>query len=251
MRRLGHFRKFAFAAALTLGAPVAVALAQEGVPGTGSMANEGHEPTSKPHGELHCTAESGDEECLEYWESHINWFSWDYKAPYADPSHRHMPPPFAFALINFAVFAFILYRLAAQPLKDFVRTRHTTIRKDLDEAARLHTEADTKLREYDAKIAGLDAEITTLLAQVRSEAETEKARIIASAETEAVRLKADAEAQIAREIAEVRRALKAEAVAQAVALAEQLILQKANEGDQVKLTERFVADLERAAPLRS
>ena len=48
-----------------------------------------------------------------------------------------------------------------------------------------------------------------------------------------------------------RDALKAEAVAQATALAAQLVQQKASDGDQVKLTERFVADLERAAPVRS
>ena len=182
---------------------------------------------------------------MEHWENHINWFSWDYKAPYDSPAHRHMPPPFGFALMNFAVFAAIMYKLAAKPLKEFVRDRHLTIKKDLDEAAALHKEAELRLREYEAKIQGLDAEIQSLLTQVRAEAQTEKARIVAGAEAQAAQLQKDAQAQIAQEVSRVRRELKAEAVNAAVALAESLVSQRAGDADQVKLTERFVADLER------
>jgi hypothetical protein len=100
--------------------------------------------------------EAADEECEVYWQNHINWTSWDYKAgPEQLPEHRHMPPPFLFALVNFAVFLWIMWRLAARPLADFVRARHTTIRKDLDEAQALHREAEARLHEYQARIAGL------------------------------------------------------------------------------------------------
>ena len=191
-----------------------------------------------------CTAASSDHECFEYWEKHINWWSWDYKAPHADPSHRHMPPPFGFAIINFAIFAGIMYRLAAKPLFEYTRTRHLTIKKDLDEAAALRAQAEAKLKEYEAKIAGIDKEIADLLAQIKREAELEKARIIEAAAAQAARLKADAETQIRNDLLRTQRALRREAVAAALAAAETILRQKVGVEDQKRLAERYVAELE-------
>lgn len=200
-----------------------------------------------PH-EVACTAQSSDEHCLEYWEEHINWWSWDYKAsPTQAPEHRHMPPPFGFALINFAVFAAILYRLAAKPLTDFVRSRHLTIKQDLDEAARLHRAAEAKLLDYQGKIDGLDREVEELLRQIRHQAETEKARIIAAAEEQARRLKEDAEAQIQSELLRLRRELRREVVGAALGVAETVLKERLAADDQRRLAERFVTELE-AAP---
>ena len=216
--------------------------AQEGVPGTGSIANEGR--PSEPAGS--CTAESSDDECLEYWEHHINWLSWDYRPGAGQAAeHRHMPPPFGFALINFAVFAAIMYRLAAKPLADYTANRHATIRKDLDEATALHHQADAKLKEYGAKIAGLDAEIDALVAAVRSDAAEDKARIIAEAEQQAIRLRQEAEVQIQVELRRMRSALKVEAVNAAIAAAEQILAASATAQDQQRLVERFVSELDK------
>lgn len=229
---------------LSSGAPlVAFAEGEEGHGEAGAPAH--HEvPTECPT----ALSESADEQCFVYWENHINWFSFDYKAgPDQAPEHRHMPPPFAFALINFAIFAAIMWKLAAQPLADFVRTRHTTIRKDLDEAQALHKEAEARLREYQQKIAGLDAEIDALLVQVKQEAQAEKARIIAEAERQAATLKQEAEAQIQVELRRMQRALKAEAVNAAMAAAEQILKTRTTTDDQVKLAERFVSEIEKPA----
>jgi F-type H+-transporting ATPase subunit b len=240
-----------FVVAGALGLAGASVHAQAGVEGVGSPANEGRDVREEGKATECPTAmtEAADDECREYWESHINWWSWDYKGgSEQSPEHRHMPPPFAFALINFAVFAAIMYKLAAKPLQDFVRTRHLTIRKNIDEAAVLHREAEAKLREYEGKIASLDREIETLLAQVRAEAEAEKARIVEGAARQAERLKAEAEAQIRNELERVRRELKVEAVNAAVAAAQAAIGEKAGAEDQARLVERFVAEMEGARP---
>jgi F-type H+-transporting ATPase subunit b len=191
--------------------------------------------------------EAADEECEIYWQNHINWFSWDYKAgPEQLPEHRHMPPPFFFALVNFAVFLWIMWRLAARPLSDFVRARHTTIRRDLDEAQALHREAEARLNDYQARIAGLDREIDTLIAQVKADAQVEKERIIAEASAQAARLQKDAEAQIDVELRRMQGELKAEAVGAAIAAAETMIKSQAGADDQRRLAERFAGELERA-----
>ena len=252
MRRLGIALLFAFGVA----APVARA-EEPGAPAAhegaaheaGAHEGAAHEGAAHHEGPLECTAASDDEQCAEYWEHHINWFSWDYTAgPKQSLEHRHMPPPFAFALLNFAVFAFILYKLAANPLKDFVRTRHVTIKKDLDEAAELHREAEARLRDYETRLAGLDAEIAALLAQVRAEAEAEKNRIVAGAKAQAERLAQEAESQIAAELERVRRELKHEVVKAAVAAAEEAIKAKSTAADQGRLAERFVAEIEGPRP---
>ncbi len=201
----------------------------------------GEHPTHE--GEGSCTAASSDEQCAEYWEHHVNWWSWDYKEPHQFPEHRHMPGPFGFALLNFAVFAFIMYKLAGKPLKEFVRTRHVTIKQNLDEAATLRAEAARKLEEYQRKVAGIEAEVAGLLAEIRAQAEAEKARIVAAAAEQAARLRADAEAQIRNELARTRRELRREAADAAIAAAEAILREKLSLDDQKRLGDRYVAEV--------
>jgi ATP synthase F0 subunit b len=179
-----------------------------------------------------------------------NWWSWDYGPSAKEPANRHLPPPFGFALINFALFAGVMYRLAAKPLRTFVADRHLAIRRDLDEAAKLHAAAAAKLGEYERKVAGIDAEVDALLAGIRKEAESEKARIIAAAEEQARRLKGDAERQIAAEIDRARREMRRDVVERALASAEEILRKQVGADDQRKMADRYVADLEQNVAAR-
>jgi F-type H+-transporting ATPase subunit b len=225
MRRL--FAAFAIAGALGLAAP---AWSQEEAKPEG-----GHETTA---------AEAHHEE-----EAHgiVNWWSWDYGKTAKDPTHRGWPPPFGFALINFAIFLAIMSRLAWKPLKAFMQTRHDGIAKNLHEAAQLRAEAEATLKTYEAKLAGLDAEIDTLLVQVRKEAEAEKVRIIAAAESDAARLKVEADRQIAAEIDRARRELRRGVIEAAVAAADEALQKSIGSDDQRKMAERYVAEVETRA----
>lgn len=177
----------------------------------------------------------------------INWWSWDYGANAKNPAHKGWPPPFGFALINFVIFAAIMSKLAWKPLVAFVRDRHDSIAKNLDEAAQLRAEAEATLKRFEAKIAGIDGEIETLLAQIRKEAEQEKARIMANAEADAKRLKADAERQIAAEIDAARRELRRGVIEAAVAAADETLRKNIVADDQRKMAEKYVADVEQRA----
>jgi ATP synthase F0 subunit b len=168
----------------------------------------------------------------------INWWTWDYR-------EKHLPPPFGFAIINFAVFAAIMYKLAGKSLKEYMVTRHQRIRVDLDEAAKLRQGAQAMLLAYQKKVQGIDLEIEALLDGIRKEAEADKARIIAAAEEQARRLKAEAERQIAAEIERARNELRRGVIEAAVQAAESMLKQQIGADDQRKLAERYVADLER------
>jgi F-type H+-transporting ATPase subunit b len=176
-----------------------------------------------------------------------NWWSWDYGSHCKDGAHKNLPPPFGFALVNFGIFLLIMSRLAWKPLKQFMLNRHDQISNDLDAAARLRAEAEATLKQYESKIAGLDHEIDTLLAQIRKEAEAEKARIMAAAEADAKRLKEEAERQIAAEIERARRELRRGVIEAAVATAQDSLKKNIAADDQRKMAERYVADVEARA----
>lgn len=168
-----------------------------------------------------------------------NWWTWDYKA-------HHLPPPFGFALVNFGIFALIMYRLLAKPMRSFITERHTTIRRDLDEASRLRKEAEAKLGEYEKKVSNVDAEIDALVAQVTKEAEAEKERLLAAAAEQAIRLKAEAEKQIAAEIERARSELRAGVIEAAIAAADGILKKQIGADDQRKMAERYVGELEKS-----
>jgi len=154
-----------------------------------------------------------------------------------------LPPPFSMALVNFVVFAILMYKAGGPSIARMTRERHDNIAKALEEGKRLRDEAKAKLDEYDRKLSGLQGEIDELLASIRQEAETEKRRIIADAEARAERMRRDAEQQIQAEMARVRLTLEREAVEAAVSIAERILTEKTTEADQRLLADRFVKGL--------
>lgn len=180
-------------------------------------------------------------------EGIVNWWSWDRGPNAKDPSHKDWPPPFGYAIINFLVFLAIMYKLAGPGIASMVKSRHDTIAKDLREAAELRRQAETELKQYQAKVANIDQEIESLLAQIKKEAELEKARIIAAAEADAKRLKLDAERQIAAEIDRARRELRRGVIEAAVAAAEDTLKKNIGADDQRKMAEHYVAEVEQQA----
>jgi|GEM_PF-3228147 len=176
-----------------------------------------------------------------------NWWSWDYGPGAKEAEHKHYPPPFGFALINFAIFLVIMGRLLFRPLGNMARDRHTRIRTDLDAASKLRAEAEAKLKEFEARTANVDQEVQSIVAQIEKEAAAEKVRIIAAAEAEAVRLKADAEKQITTELARIKAEIRAEVVDRVVAAAEEILKKQLTADDQGKLVQSYVVKLEEAS----
>ena len=174
----------------------------------------------------------------------VNWWSLDYGPTAKDPEHREWPAPFGFALINFAVFMLILRKLAWKPLKSYVVERHEGIKRELTEAARLRSEADAKLKQYESKLLGLEAEIDKLVSGIRQEAEAERARMIAAAEDQARRTKTEADRQITVEIERARAMLKERVVTLAVAAAEELLSKQMTSEDKNRIADRYVGALE-------
>ena len=154
-----------------------------------------------------------------------------------------MAPPLLFALLNFGIFAGILYWKAGPALSKYLANRHESIKNALEEAAKLQEEAKEKLKEYSSRIADADAEVNALIEQIRKDAEEERAKLVSDAERQAERMKKDAEDRIESEFIAARRELEREVVAKAVEVAEKLLSEKSSASDQSKLFTAYNSDL--------
>src|SRR5262249_49178889 len=77
----------------------------------------------KAEGEHH--AAEGEHHAEHHEEHGIqNWWSWDFGPNAKDPSHKHLPPPFGYALVNFGIFLAILSKLLFKPIAQMTRDRH-------------------------------------------------------------------------------------------------------------------------------
>ena len=173
-----------------------------------------------------------------------NWYEWhvgkDVLGGDQEEGEEPMPPGLLFALLNFAVFLGLLIKFARPKLLAFLRTRHEEVKGQLEDAARLRAEARAKLEEYNRRIAGVDAEVNNLLAEIRGEAEAEREMILAQARSQANALKAEAERRIESEIARARLTLEREVAVAAVAAAEKILRERTTGDDQARMFGNFV-----------
>jgi F-type H+-transporting ATPase subunit b len=143
--------------------------------------------------------------------------------------------------MNFAVLMFILIKFAAKPIATGLSSRKSKIRTEIEDLEAKKAEAEKSYREFEAKLAGIEAEIDTIVEKAVAQAEIEKARIIEKAEEAAADIQRQAEMAIQYEIMEANRTLKNDIADQAAAMAEELIVKNLTAADQVKIVEDYLA----------
>jgi len=154
-----------------------------------------------------------------------------------------MSAPFILALVNFAVFLFLLAKFGGPVARKAAEERHDQIKTALDEAAKLRKQAEDKLGDFEKRIKDVDTEIKKLVDGIRADAEADKARILAAAEAQAKQMKHDAELRIAAEIEFARAALTKEVTTAATAATEKLLRDNLQPADQEKLVSTFIGGL--------
>jgi F-type H+-transporting ATPase subunit b len=190
-------------------------------------------PAGEAHGDGHGDAHGG------HGVTHLdNWWSFDF-----GPGKTHKNGPFGFAILNFIILLWLVGKFGAKPFKAYLETRHSTIKKDLEEAAQVNAQARAKLEEIEAKLRNVDKEIAELKAAVARDAALEKDRIIKAAEEEAERIVKAADETMDRELRRAHRRLELEAVNAAMAAADKLIRKEVNDSDRRRLNEEYFAQL--------
>jgi len=147
--------------------------------------------------------------------------------------------------LNFGVLVFILIRFGGPIIKEMLRNRHLTIKKDLDEARALREQAEARLKEYEGRLANIEREIADIMTGIRKEADAEAQRIVGAAHEAATRMRKDAEFAISQEGRRLELELRREAAELAIDTARKLLSNKMTEADQKKLAETFVREMAR------
>ncbi len=143
--------------------------------------------------------------------------------------------------VNFLVFAAILYKLAAKPIKEFFSKRRMDISSEIQDLETQKIRVQKALKEAKAQLAAVAAEREQIIQQYIAEGEAEKAKIIAKAEQAAQRLKDMAAMTIAAETKKAAAELKKEIVEAAIQLSEQIVREKIVPEDQQRLVDDYLA----------
>jgi F-type H+-transporting ATPase subunit b len=182
----------------------------------------------------------------------INWFygmfgesadveepDWMYRTP-------GMPVPLAAQLINSAILLSVLYRFGKGPVQNGLRRRRDAIMQGIDQAAKMKAEAAAQLKEREAKLEQIDAEITRLKREMREAAQAERAGILAEAKKRRERMEREAKILIEQELKAAREQLFEVTVKTAVSSARQLITAKTTAEDDTRLGEEYIAGLKQS-----
>ena len=109
------------------------------------------------------------------------------------------PIDLAIHLVNIVVLYILLRVLVWKPVRKFMADRQARVQAEMDEAARLQADARQSKADYDAKLAGAQAQVEQLLSQGRKEAADASQKYLDDAKAEAQHLldraRADAEAE--------------------------------------------------------
>ena len=150
-------------------------------------------------------------------------------------------PDLLWRTVNFVIFAGILYKLAAKPIKMFFAGRKEEISTELQDLETEKIKILKALKAAKAQLAAVAAERDQIIQQYIAEGEAEKAKIIQKAEQTAQRLKDMAAMTIEGETKKAAAELKKEIVDTAVKLSEQLIKEKIVPEDQQRLVDDYLA----------
>jgi F-type H+-transporting ATPase subunit b len=149
-------------------------------------------------------------------------------------------------IANFAILVGVLVYFLKTPVSAYLVSRGTAIRRDLVTAAEMRASAAAQLAEIERKLQSLPAELTALKAQGAQDVAAEQARIAQAAAIERERLIQQTRREIEMRLRVARRELTEHAAQLAVRIAEERIKRTITLEDQMRLVDRYTAQLREA-----
>jgi len=164
---------------------------------------------------------------------------------HAEPTAFGLTPPMWIALAMVAVFALLLWKRVPALIGKALDKKIDGIREQLDEAAKLRSEAEALKAEYEARSAQAGAEAATMLERARAEADS----IVSKAEADAAALVERRTRMAEDKIAAAERAaldeVRTKAARAAAAAAEALIRDKVDAAADKANVDATIAELGR------
>jgi len=144
---------------------------------------------------------------------------------------------------NFIIFVGILYYFLNQPLRDYLATRSSSIRKDLVEAAELRATATAQLENIEQKLKALPGELAALRTRGAEEIKAEEARIAAQAAADRERLLEQTRREIDLQVRLAKKEILEHAANLSVQLATERIKKEVTPADQERLVDRYLSQV--------
>jgi F-type H+-transporting ATPase subunit b len=142
--------------------------------------------------------------------------------------------------VNFLILAGTLWWFFKEPFANYLRDRHSAIRKDLVEAANVKAAAAAQIAELEKKLQALPAEIEALRARGAEEIASEERRIAALASAERDRLLEQTRREIDIQLRLAKRELVEHAADLSVQLATERLQRQITPADQERLVDRYL-----------
>jgi len=144
---------------------------------------------------------------------------------------------------NFIIFVGVLYYFLNKPLKDYLATRSSTIRKDLVEAAELRNSATAQLAAIEQKLAAIPAEIAALRTRGADEIKAEEQRIAAAAAADRERMLEQTRREIDLQVRLAKKEILEHAANLSVQLAAERLKKEVTPADQDRLVDRYLSQV--------
>jgi F-type H+-transporting ATPase subunit b len=144
---------------------------------------------------------------------------------------------------NFIIFVGVIYYFANKPLKEYLASRSTTIRKDLDEARRMNAEAAAQLQTVDQKLKALPGEIDALRHRGTQDIKAEEQRIAAAAAADRERMLEQTRREIDLQVRLAKKEILEHAADLSMQLATDRIRKEVTPADQDRLVDRYLSQV--------
>ncbi|MBU4565690.1 MAG: ATP synthase F0 subunit B [Desulfarculus sp.] len=151
------------------------------------------------------------------------WWNWSWK------------------IINFLVLAFLIYKVAKKPLKEFLTGARAKVADELEVVNKAKAEAEAQLKLIHEKTAGLAQELADYQETLGQFAERERQRMIDEAREASEMIMDRAKLQAEMALQHARQELTHEIVELAAELAESKLKEAVSPQDQDRFLDKFTA----------
>lgn len=141
---------------------------------------------------------------------------------------------------NFTILVVLLYKLLANRIKTYFKSRSLSIENAVREAEKTKKEAEKKYEELKEKLQNIDKEAENIAELFRKEGLAEKERIIEGAKKEAEKIKRQAVQTIEQEVARAKGMIRKEVAESIFKTAADLISKKQNDNDNKKIIKEYI-----------
>ncbi len=149
-------------------------------------------------------------------------------------------------VVSFAVLFFVLYKFAFPGILSILEEREKKIKDSLDQAERHRSEAERRLKEYEAKLSAAGKEAEGILAAAKERAQ----RLLDENEqrltAEADRIKGDATREIESERRKAVQDIRNQTTDLALMVAEKVVQRSLTEADQRKFADEALDALSKS-----